>query len=306
MSTKKTIDWSCKHDILLLNDDGTCSPMDEPYYRCEKVAPGTWKILSAGDYSYLVEGEKEAVAIDTGYGAGNIREYLQSLTDKPVKNVINTHDHFDHTANNGYFEKAYMAPESVPLATVPFKSFEGIDFIQDYERVAVEEGFIYDLGGRTLEIFKIPDHTEGGIAMLDRKERLLFTGDELFPVLMGKRLRISIRTFYGYMEKLMAHRAEFERICAGSGVMDGSVVDQYYACAKYIVEGHEGELLGPEPPRGPMKLDIPEEYKDRIVYDRMKPHPGDSGKKPAPNPDAQMRSMAYAGTKIVYDASLTD
>lgn len=304
MNKKKTIDWSCKHDILLLNDDGTCSPMDEPYYRSEQVAPGTWKILSAGDYSYLVAGEREAVAIDTGYGAGNIREYLQSLTDRPVNNVINTHDHFDHTANNGYFEKAYMAEESVPLATVPFKSFEGIEFLTDYERIAVDEGFVYDLGGRTLEIFKIPDHTEGGIAMLDRKERLLFTGDELFPPQRGKRLRVSLRTFYGYLEKLEAHRGEFDRLCAGSGVMDASALDQYYACAKYILDGHPGELLPPEPPMGPPPMKIPEQYKDRIVYDRMAPHPGDSGKKPEPNPNAQMRSVEYAGTKIVYDASL--
>ena len=119
-------------------------------------------------------GDDEAVSIDTGYGAGNLREYLQTLTDKPVRNVFNTHSHFDHTANNGYFEKAYMAPEAIPLATIPYRSFEGIDFIQDYERVPVDDGFVYDLGNRTLEVFKIPDHTRDGIALLDRKQRLLF------------------------------------------------------------------------------------------------------------------------------------
>ena len=125
------IDFSSKHDILLRNPDGSYSPMDEPWYQVEEIAPGTWKILSAGDYSYLVAGGSEAVSIDTGYGAGNLREYLQSLTDKPVRNTFNTHSHFDHTANNGYFEKAYMAHAGIHYASQPYASFEGIDFPQD-------------------------------------------------------------------------------------------------------------------------------------------------------------------------------
>ena len=77
--------------------------MDEPWFEAEQIAPNTWKILSSGDFSYLVVGDNEGISIDTGYGAGNIREYLQTLTDKPVRNVINTHHHFDHTASNSYF-----------------------------------------------------------------------------------------------------------------------------------------------------------------------------------------------------------
>lgn len=295
MEAKKEMDWSCKHHILLQNDDGSLSPMDEPYYRSEKVAPGTWKILSAGDYSYLVEGENEAVAIDTGYGAGNIRTYLQTLTDKPVRNVINTHSHFDHTANNGYFEKAYMAEAGIPMATIPFKSFEGIDFIQDYPRIPVQEGFVYDLGGRTLEVFLIPDHTPDGIAMLDRKERLLFTGDEFMA--MGKTLNVSLHTFYGYLEKLMAHRAEFDRICAGAGLFDASFLDGFYACAKHILEGNRGQKMEPHPRK---MLELPKGPNGEIVYDRILPHPGDGGAG-KPQPKKEMYIMEYGGARIIYD-----
>lgn len=295
MRAEKKIDWSCKHNILIQNADGTFSPMDEPYYRAELIAPGTWKVLSSGDYSYLVAGDKEAVAIDTGYGAGNLREYLETLTDKPVWNVINTHSHFDHTANNGFFEKAYMAEEALPLATIPYASFAGIDFIQDYERAAVSEGYLYNLGGRTLEVFKIPDHTVDGIALLDRKERLLFTGDEF--MVMGKVLNVSLRTFYGYLEKLMTHRSEFDRLCAGGGVLDAALLDGYYACAKYILDGHKGEKDLPhirkmtEPTKGP---------NGETVYDRIRPHPGDGGAG-KPKLNRELYVMEYAGAKIIYD-----
>lgn len=297
MSENRTIDWSCKHNVLIQNSDGTLLPMDEPYYEAEQVASGVRKILSSGDYSYLVEGKEEAVAIDTGYGAGNIRRYLQTLTDRPVRNVINTHHHFDHTANNGYFEKAFMSAKAIPLATIPFQSFAGISFIQDYERVAVSEGFVYELGERGLEVFEIPDHTEDGIALLDRVGRVLFTGDEFMA--MGKELRsVSLNTFMGYLEKLMVHRGEFDLICAGGGVFEAAFLDGFYECARYILAGHKGEPADRKPPAFPP---MPKGPNGELVYDRMRPHPGDGGGGKPMNEGRNMYCMEYAGTRILYD-----
>lgn len=298
---KRTIDFSCKHDILIQNRDGSYSRMDEPYYEAEQIAPDTWKILSSGDHSYLVAGDDEAVSIDTGYGAGNLREYLQTLTDKPVRNVFNTHSHFDHTANNGYFEKAYMAPEAIPLATIPYRSFEGIDFIQDYERVPVDDGFVYDLGNRTLEVFKIPDHTRDGIALLDRKQRLLFSGDEFMgPV---KNLdSVGISTFFGYLVKLKAHRHEFDRLCAGGQIHDAALIDRYYECAQFILDGHCGEKLEGGMPRGLQRSDI-HGPNGETVYDRILPHPGDGGfGKEGIFVVRNVYAVEHAGVKIIYDA----
>ena len=67
------IDFSCKRDIYLQDEFGDIQSMAEPYFRKEQIAPGTWLIRSDGDFSYLVEGESEAVLIDSGYGCGNIR-----------------------------------------------------------------------------------------------------------------------------------------------------------------------------------------------------------------------------------------
>ena len=293
----KEIDFSCKKDILIRNSDGTYTPMDEPYYEVEVIVPSAvWKILSSGDYSYLVAGDQEAIAIDSGYGAGNIRRFMQTLTDVPVKNIINTHHHFDHTANNGYFEKAYMDPHAIPLATVPFASFAGIDFPADYERVPVEEGYVFDLGGKTLEVFSIPDHTQDGIALLDRKDRILFTGDEFMA--MGKNLsNASIQQFYEYLVKLEAHRGEFDTVCAGAGVFPGTFLDSFYECAKYILDGHYGE------PVEARAMKFADEFGPggEVVYDRMRPHPGDGGAGKAPQDNKVRYRVEYAGTSIVYD-----
>ena len=291
------IDFSCKHDILIKNPDGSFSRMDEPFFEAELIAPNTWKILSSGDFSYLVVGEDEGVSIDTGYGAGNIREYLQTLTDKPVRNVINTHHHFDHTASNGYFEKALMHPNAFEYATIPYASFEGIDFPRDYEFVAVQNGDTYELGNRTLEFFWIPDHTPDGIAILDCKERIFFIGDELMPMPMGKTLKVPLKTFYGYMEMFMAHRHEYDRVFSGGGLFDIDYIERYHACAKAILEGnygvpHEAKKGGP-----PM---MPPGPNGELVYDRRMPHFGDGGAgKDAPA--GNLYCLEYAGVKIVYD-----
>jgi len=288
------VDWSCKHDILLRNPDGTLSPMDEPYFSAEQIAPGTWKILSAGDYSYLVEGEDEAVAIDTGYGAGNIREFLETLTDKPVRSVINTHSHFDHTAGNGYFDAAYMAEAALPLATVPYRSFSGIEFIRDYRRIPVADGFVYPLRGRELEIFLIPDHTPDGIAILDRAQRILFTGDEFMT--RGKNLNVPLDVFRGYLQRLMAHRQEFDRLCAGAGVLSVELLEGYFACAEHIAAGNPGREVFV-----PAREGFVPELTPPVIYDRILPHPGDGGMG-QPSPARTVREMEYAGVKISYPA----
>ena len=289
----KTIDFSCKHNVMLQNDDGTLQPMDEPYFESEQIAPGTWKIRTDGDYCYLVEGDEEALMIDTGYGAGNIREYAQSLTKKPLHNVVNTHDHFDHTANNCYFDCAFMSAESKPLATIPFESFAGIDFPRDYPIEVIDEGYVFHLGKRDLEVFKIPDHAVGSIALLDRKERLLFCGDEIMP--MGKPLNGSVERFYGYLKKLEARRGEFDRICAGLGVIEADWVEKYRKNMEYILAGHAG--VKPQP--GPELKQMFGENGQPIYPRRMPHYPYIVGKHDI---RPYQLEMNYAGCKVIYDS----
>ena len=298
--SEKHIDWSCKHDILIKNPDGSYSHMDELYYEAEELKPGVWKILSSGDYHYCVAGEKFAVAIDTGYGAGNLREYLEGLTGLPVPYVINTHSHFDHTANNGYFDKAYMHVNAIPEATVPFQSFEGIEFITDYERVGIDEGFLMDLGNKTLEIFYIPDHTMDGIAILDRADKTLFIGDEF--MIFGKVLtKVTVETFYGYTQKLLAHRSEYDIVCGGAGRYEGDFIDRFDAVAKAILDGDKGMPANGKPPGRPGQM--PPGPNGELVYDRKMPHFGDGGAGKLGDEVGESWIKEMDGIRITYDVN---
>lgn len=291
----KPFDFSCKHHILLQDEDGALRPMDEPYFQAEQIASGTWKILSDGDYSYLLEGDEEALVIDSGYGAGDIRAFCQTLTSRPVRCIANTHDHFDHTANNGRFELAYMSAETQPLATIPFPSFAGIFFPRDYPVRIVDHGDVIPLKGRELLVLKMPDHAVGSIAFLDRRERMLFSGDELM-VHGGKELNGTVEQWLCYMERLARYRGDFDTICAGGGLGSAEQVDAQLAITRRILDGFEGEYREPAP--FPNFAATAED--GRAIWRRRLPHPGDgpdnwnAGKE-------YRRSVDYGKYSITYD-----
>lgn len=289
------IDFSCKHDIWLEDEDGSLQRMDEPFFRSWQIAPGTWQILSDGDFSYLVEGDEEAILIDSGYGCGNIREYAQSLTAKPLSKICNTHDHFDHTANNIYFDLCYMSPETQPLATRPFPSFAGIDFPRDYAVQLVTDGDVIPLKGRNLRVFQIPDHAVGSLAFLDEKERILFSGDEF--MLFGKSLHGGVAHWARMLEKLLAVRDRFDRLCAGAWPdLHPCIIEQQYACARHILDGFEGVPARPGHFPGEERTD----EQGRRIWKRRLPHPGDGPKNINEGIEFR-REMKWAGTSITYD-----
>ncbi|MBQ1826386.1 MAG: MBL fold metallo-hydrolase [Erysipelotrichaceae bacterium] len=262
----KYYDFSSKHHIMLRNKDGSLLPMDEPYFESHKVTEHTWDIFSAGDHSYLIEGKEMGMLIDSGYGAGNIREYCEKLIGKSVPWIANTHEHFDHTANNGYFDLAFMSEIAAKTASIPYASFEGIEFRRDYPIQFVKHGDIIGPEDRKLRVFQLTDHTPGGMVYLDETERILFSGDEIWE---NKLLRNDIRVYGRQMLEIAKYRDCFDIMCAGEKVFEGSVFDRQIANIIKAFAGEKGEPFVP----GARKK--PENESDVIIYDRQFPHPGD-------------------------------
>jgi glyoxylase-like metal-dependent hydrolase (beta-lactamase superfamily II) len=292
-----SIDFSPRHRTLIYGPDSTYRPMDVPWFQSELVAPGTWHILSDGDYCYLVEGDTSSICIDTGYGAGNLRRYCQSLTSKPVRYVINTHSHFDHTAGDAYFDCAFMYTKAVPLATRPYASFKGIWVPRYYPVVTVDDGYVFHLGGRDLEVLVIPNHTNDGIALLDRSHRILFSGDEILSDHLAK-LNVSVAQYAANMQKLVNVIDDYNLILGGAvRFTDVSCVKRLLACAQHILEG------GADEPDTVTKYNyvkhqpaVPEGAE--AVFVRHSPREGDSAGPEAPA--SEYTQMTYQGVTMMY------
>ena len=195
--------------------------------------------------SFLFIGETHALLVDTGRGkAGSLRALIEPLTDKPIILVI-THADNDHIGNNAEFDAVpHMHPSEMPDY---FQKVGDLDAPVD----PLWEGDVIDIGGRTFEVLHIPGHTPGSIAILDRKNRFLLTGDSV----TGTRpsfLCGAQRSFYPFiasLEKLVRLQNTYDTIYAAHGALPlpATSVNQTLAAAKKFVEGERPTPLEPPP-----------------------------------------------------------
>ena len=189
----------------------------------------SWKInddthiisfMGGSQFMYLLEGEEKALLIDTGWGAGNLRKFVEKLTSKPVL-VTNTHGHLDHSGGNGEWESVLMLPgaeaDLFMCHRLPF-DVSKLPY-PNYEHKIVCDGDVIDLGGRTIELMDISAHSNGSLAYLDRKNGYLFVGDELesAQVLMYETEAVPGYSF-DLDQRLRAHHSNMLRIKELQGV----------------------------------------------------------------------------------------
>jgi hydroxyacylglutathione hydrolase len=223
--------------------------MSSTIFHSWPICTNTWLIQGDGCNSYLVVGDKCGVLIDTGFAAENIQLYAQTLTDKPVKIAANTHGHFDHTGGNGWFDRAYMSARALEIAKTPYPSKETLKYPLDYLVTIVGDGDTIDLGSRVLEVIEIPAHAPSSVAFLDRKERIMFTGDEVDDHVMlywmQDEPQPTVEQHAKNMEKLSKYRKDFDFICAGHGQVmgDPSLIEVYLEHDRRIISGIEGEQM---------------------------------------------------------------
>ncbi|OKP94254.1 MBL fold metallo-hydrolase [Paenibacillus sp. P46E] len=166
------------------------------YYTSEQISPRVRRITSLSqEFMYLIEGEHEAVLVDTCLGVGNLRAYVESLTGKPIT-VILTHGHVDHAMGAPEFNKVYMSSldnviytehqelkvrqEYMEMTLGPaMPDLEELEFVppQPPDFLELKEGDRFDLGGIHLGIYSAAGHTPGTMAILIEEERTLILGD---------------------------------------------------------------------------------------------------------------------------------
>ena len=150
----------------------------------KEMASGIYLLDEAHEATgYLVIGNDKACVIDTMNGYSDLYQAVRKITDKPLT-VINTHGHPDHIFGNIYFSEAYLHPADLPLARLFIEDPEFIRFCEGKNLCMppfreIREGDVFDLGNRHLEVYEIPGHTPGGILLLLKEDRILFTGDSV-------------------------------------------------------------------------------------------------------------------------------
>jgi len=181
----------------------------------EEIHHNIWMIDEGAGLIYLVRGREKCAVIDTGFGFCDLPALVRGIAGNMPVVVINTHAHADHIYGNSMFEQAYMGYLDEPFALCGFPEVEFNTMIE-YERradffakagitpenwkpgccekiIPLFAGDHIDLGDITLEVFEVPGHTMGSVALLERQSGILFTGDTLFTGEIWMHLQESTR-----------------------------------------------------------------------------------------------------------------
>ena len=147
----------------------------------------------------------------------NLMKKLREVTNQPVKYVINTHFHNDHSGGNaklkadGTLAVASIAARKRMLAASP----------QDAVNITVEpRGAVY-LGGKVAEIYYFGrGHTDGDVVVLFPEHRTLAAGDlftvgEGLPQLVDHAGGGSAKEWTGTLDKVL--ELEFDTVIPGHG-----------------------------------------------------------------------------------------
>ncbi len=234
------------------------------YYKVFQIDKHTWKIEDPfHSFMYLMEGEKQAALLDTGDGFPGLLGCIRDLTAMPLF-VINTHGHLDHIGGNSQLPDTavYMKREDLSTAEehmnykfrkafiegfaeefgqdVPLEMLNEISWEQERGKMrSLEEGQVFDLGGRCLEIIWTPGHTGGSVCVLDREKRALFSADTVCAqgVLLFFEHSASVSDYLQSIRKLKKKEKEYERIWPGhhESPLDLSWIEEYERCALEII-----------------------------------------------------------------------
>jgi len=164
----------------------------------DKVADGVWFIAGGSHNSVAIEMKDYMILVETPLNDARsipvIAQVKQLVPGKPIRYVINSHGHFDHSGglraavsegativthaqNKPYFERAFANANTINPDQLA-KSGKRARF------KTVDEKLVLKDGSRTVELYHVDDshHSDNFLMVYLPKERLLIEADSFTPL----------------------------------------------------------------------------------------------------------------------------
>ncbi len=181
-----------------------------------------WDICNSG----FIVSDDGVMVIDAMMVASMVRPYLEEIrkvTDQPIRYVVNTHHHVDHSFGNQFYLPTEIVSHRACREAF-LNRFDGTDrlterwpeYREDWVKtrltpasITYEDKMIVHLGDRVIELLHPgPAHTQGDTLVYLPQEKVLFTGDVAFHYLtpLGRDGHLSnwIRVANGILKHLDA------------------------------------------------------------------------------------------------------
>lgn len=245
-------------------------PQGQPWFEVYNVSDGVYAIYEPGQFeeviSFLIVGEQRALLFDTGLGIGDMRKVAEGLTDLDIV-VLNSHTHYDHIGGNHQFDTVYATATdysrqrsagSTPADVAGFftEGWVWKPLPEDLDVAAfrsepftisktVADGELIELGGRTLEVVMVPGHAPDALCLLDRENRIIFTGDTFYLASLYTHLEGSDFDAYAKSAAKLASLADaYDRAYTAHNVpvVDGAYLTAMDAAFRGIQSGTVDEF----------------------------------------------------------------
>lgn len=201
---------------------------DTADFTIKKLADGVYAAISgdgskAGSNAGFVVGANGVVVIDTFVSPGPARDLLaeiRKITTQPIRFVVNTHYHLDHTGGNAVFAEAgatIIAHRNLRgwLRTENMKFFGPTPKPEDKTRVEslVLPDEVYSdavdiyLGSRLIQIRYMLGHTGGDSVVIVPDANVVFGGDLVWQKHLPNLIDATTSDWVKTLEKLLADHA---------------------------------------------------------------------------------------------------
>ena len=211
--------------LCLLFFSSLLAAADTADFTVKKIGDGVYAAISgdgskSGSNAGFVVGSNGVVVIDTFVSPGPAKDLLaeiRKITNLPIRFVVNTHYHLDHTGGNAVFSEAgatILAQRNLRgwLRTENLKFFGANPKPEDKERVEslVLPDEVYSdavdiyLGSRLVQVRYMLGHTGGDSVVIVPDANVVFGGDLVWQKHLPNLIDATTSDWVKTLEKLLA------------------------------------------------------------------------------------------------------
>lgn len=187
--------YSQKPNFSVYNNQINLLKQEVKYFKIEKINNKFYMLLGGGGNVGVFISDEEVILIDNKYEILEdvLMASLREITDKPIKYIINTHFHHDHSDGNRAFGKQGIPiishqnakkrmMEDIELYGGIYSSIK--DFVQPkYDRTSLpvftyESKMSISQGNEEIELYNFGKaHTDGDSVVVFKNNNIIHTGD---------------------------------------------------------------------------------------------------------------------------------
>ncbi len=167
----------------------TAQNFDTVNIKTTKVAGSVYMLEGSGGNIGVLIGNDGVILIDDQFAplSEKIKKAITTISDKPIKFIVNTHFHGDHSGGNNVFGSegsiivAHENARKRLSADHLFTAFKQEQKAMSYEglpKITFAESLNFNMNGETVQVIHIKNaHTDGDAAIYFKESNVLHAGD---------------------------------------------------------------------------------------------------------------------------------